>query len=239
MTLANLVRCYTLTEGVLDIVVDSAVLGFLDFSAVPNGATVSYGLQEGNQNEVGRGVWNSGTQTLTRVPLASTNGGSKIVLRGHAQVFVTALAEDFALAVPYGAMYADDISLTVAVAAPDVYYPILSSLLGSLCSSDFTFQNSRELRCNRAGTYVINWGMSITSSNNNENISGAAMINNTEVHTSEGSAQCINFSKPVHVSGSGIVSLIVGDLVRLCVQNEDAAHNVTVYHANLTITGLT
>jgi len=233
MSLYDLVRCYTSTTGTDDLAVGDAVLGFLDFSSIPDGTRISYGLQEGNQRETGRGVWSSGTQTLTRTPTASTNSGAKIYLIGNAQVYVTALAGDFKH--PYGSMYGDDIAQVVTVAAPNVYYPVPGSLLTGQCSADFTFQNSKELRCNTPGTYKINFGMSLGSTNNNEDLSGAAMINTTEVHQSEGSAQAVNGSKPVHVSGSAFVTLVDGDLVRLCVQNEDAAHNITVYHANLTI----
>ena len=95
MALYNLVRAYTATKGALDVVVGLAVPGYLDFTAVPNAAVVSYGLHEGSQSEVGHGTWTSATKTLSRdTVLASTNSGAKIPLQGQAQVYITALAED-------------------------------------------------------------------------------------------------------------------------------------------------
>jgi hypothetical protein len=134
-----------------------------------------------------------------------------------------------------GAMYADDITQAVTVSSANVYYEVPASMTGGHCSAAFTFQNSKELKCNIAGWYRVIWGMSITSATNNENISGAVMVNSTEAHSTEGSAQCINSSKPVHVGGAGAVQLAVNDVVKLCVQNEDAAHNITVYHANMSL----
>lgn len=138
----------------------------------------------------------------------------------------------------YGSMYADDISQGVGVASANVYYAVTGSMTGGLCSSAFTFQNSHELRCNIAGTYLVVWGMSMGTTTANEDISGAAMINSTEVHQSEGSGQVLNGAKPIHISGQAIISLNGGDRVRFCVQNEDGAHNITVYHANMTLIGL-
>jgi hypothetical protein len=96
MSLYNLVRANTATTGTASVVVGAAVSGYLDFTAVPTGGTVSYGLHEGANTEVGRGVWTAATKTLSRdTVLASTNSGNKIVLAGAAEVYVTVLAEDF------------------------------------------------------------------------------------------------------------------------------------------------
>ena len=104
MALYNLARVVTNTLGVADVVTGAAVTGYLTFplAGVPNGATVSYGLQDldalGNvlASEVGRGTWTAGTLTLARTTvLDSTNGGAKIVLGGNAEVYITAVAEDF------------------------------------------------------------------------------------------------------------------------------------------------
>lgn len=94
MALYNLVRCYTNTTGQDDLVIGAAVPGFLTFAqaGVPNGGTVSYGIQDGNYSEVGRGVYNSGA--MTRSVLASNDGGAKLFLSGLAEVFITVLAED-------------------------------------------------------------------------------------------------------------------------------------------------
>lgn len=134
----------------------------------------------------------------------------------------------------YGSMYADDITQSVTIGSAGAYVKVPGSMTAGTCNG-FTLASSRELTCTVAGTYLVNWGMSLSPSSNNEKVSGAAMVNTTEAHQTEGSAECINTGKPVHVSGSGFVTLAVNDVVALCVENEDAAHDITVYHANLTL----
>lgn len=94
--LYNLVRVYTSTTGEDNITLGAAVDGFLTFAeaGIPTGTTVSYGIRDGNDSEVGTGVYTSATSNLTRSVLSSTNGGNKILLSGTAEVFITILAED-------------------------------------------------------------------------------------------------------------------------------------------------
>lgn len=96
--LANLARMSTSTTGTGTITLGSAVTGFLSFASagVTDGQTVSYAIEDGNSREVGRGVYTSSGTTLTRSVLVSTNSNSAINLSGNAQVFLSALAEDFA-----------------------------------------------------------------------------------------------------------------------------------------------
>lgn len=135
----------------------------------------------------------------------------------------------------YGSMYADDASIAVTIGASGAYNEVPSGLSNGGSSSDFTFQSAKQLLCNTAGKYIVTWSMSITSSNNNEVISGTVMINSTHVSTIEGSAENINGGKPVCVSGSGIITLAINDVVKLCVENETAAHDITVTHATLSL----
>lgn len=96
--LANLARMSTSTTGTGTITLGSAVTGFLSFASagVTSGQTVSYAIEDGDAREVGRGVYTSSGTTLTRSVLVSTNSNSAINLSGNAQVFISALAEDFA-----------------------------------------------------------------------------------------------------------------------------------------------
>lgn len=109
MALYNLARVTTATVGIGPITLGPAVSGFLTFalSGVPNGTVVSYGIRDGANSEVGRGTYNALGPTLSRdTVLNSTNGGAKIILSGTAEVFITALKEDFhdtlTLGVPSG-----------------------------------------------------------------------------------------------------------------------------------------
>lgn len=97
MTFYNIVKQNTATVGTGTIALGSAVPGFITFSdaSVPNGATVSYAIEDVTAGrEVGTGVYNSGTQQLTRSVATSTNSNNLISLSGSAVVFITALAAD-------------------------------------------------------------------------------------------------------------------------------------------------
>lgn len=96
----NLAKVTTATTGTGTITLGSAVSGFLTFAGagVKNGETVSYGIRDGSNSEVGRGVYTSSGATLTRSVLTSTNSNSAINLSGSATVFITPLAEDLSYA---------------------------------------------------------------------------------------------------------------------------------------------
>lgn len=98
--LANLARETTATTGTGTITLSGAALGCLTFAlaaaaaGIASGSTVTYGIEDGSNSEVGRGVWTT-PSTLTRVTiLASTNANSAINLSGTAEVFIIAAAED-------------------------------------------------------------------------------------------------------------------------------------------------
>lgn len=94
--LYNLARMVTPTTGTGTMTLDSAVLGHLTFdqAGVQTGDRVSYGILDGANSEVGRGVYDSSGPSLTRSVLKSTNSDAAINLSGAAQVIITALAED-------------------------------------------------------------------------------------------------------------------------------------------------
>jgi len=95
--LYNLARMSTATIGTGTLTLGSAASGFLSFAAagIQNGDTITYAIEDGNNREIGRGVYTSSGATLTRSVLKSTNNNNPISLSGSAQVFITAAAEDF------------------------------------------------------------------------------------------------------------------------------------------------
>jgi hypothetical protein len=96
--LKDLARMTTATTGTGTMTLGVAVASFLSFdgAGIPDGATVSYGIKDTNNSEAGRGQYTKSGTTLSRDTIfESTNGGSAINLSGAAEVFVTALAEDF------------------------------------------------------------------------------------------------------------------------------------------------
>jgi hypothetical protein len=97
MQLVNLVKVTTATVGTGTMTLGSAVSGFLTpaLAGAVTGATYSYGITDGTNSEAGYGVWTSGTNTLTRTVLASTNSNAAISLSGTAKVYFTPTSRDF------------------------------------------------------------------------------------------------------------------------------------------------
>jgi len=95
--LFNLARMTTATAGTGTITLGAAVSGYLSFAAagVANGETVTYGIKDGSNSEIGEGVYTASGTTLTRSVIKSTNSDSAISLSGSAEVFITASHRHF------------------------------------------------------------------------------------------------------------------------------------------------
>lgn len=110
---ADRVRVKTATTGTGSVSLGAAVDTFQTFDdgGIPNGATVSYVIEDGSSIEIGTGTYDSGAGTLTRTTVhrsivSGVAGTSTLNLSGDAEVFVTARAADLAAiaaqAVPAG-----------------------------------------------------------------------------------------------------------------------------------------
>lgn len=94
--LANRARMSTATTGTGTITLGSAVIGYQSFSdaGIIDGNTVRYAIDDGDNWEIGTGVYTASGTTLTRNVSESSNSGSPINLSGTAFVFLTAGAEE-------------------------------------------------------------------------------------------------------------------------------------------------
>ena len=112
------------------------------------------------------------------------------------------------------------------------YYEVGGGLTGG-ATNGLTFQNSKELLVGVAGTYLITWSMSL-SAGNNDHLEGAVMINSAVAASTENAAHTPGSGDQIGVGGSGLVSLAVNDVIKLCVENETDTDDITVSHATLT-----
>ena len=129
-------------------------------------------------------------------------------------------------------------SITVIIPNITAFHEIASGFTsgGGL---GFVFQNSKELKCEEPGDYLVNWNISLVlSQTNNQNFIGGVMINQsiqvlTTAHGKIGAANDL-----VNISGVGVLTLVLNDLVSLGLRNLDASEDFVVQHAALTLAKL-
>lgn len=110
----NRARMSTATTGTGTITLSSARTAYASFqeAGIANGDRVAYTIEDGNNFEVGRGIYSSSGNTLTRVQILLSKingeaaGTSPLSLSGNATVFLTATAEDLRSLGPYFAVEA-------------------------------------------------------------------------------------------------------------------------------------
>lgn len=114
---------YSATIGTGTLSLGAAVAGHLTFAqaGITDGQTVSYAIIDGNNTEVGRGVYTSSGTTLSRSVLLSTNSNNAISLTGGAEVFITALAEDIPLALISEVVTSGSASSVAFSSIPQIY----------------------------------------------------------------------------------------------------------------------
>jgi len=94
--LVNRAKMSTSTTGTGTITLGSAETGYQSFAdaGVADGDVLSYVIEDGDNFEIGRGIYTASGTTLTRGSLESNNSGSAITLSGNAKVFVSATVNE-------------------------------------------------------------------------------------------------------------------------------------------------
>jgi hypothetical protein len=143
--------------------------------------------------------------------------------------------------IPFGSMYGDNIAQNVSITVVDTFVRIGGGISSGTCAG-FTFQNDRELKCDIAGKYFITWSISAkTSAVANKEVEGAIMIGGvaSTVGTAHAEVSPGGSNRPETISGNGVFTLAVDDLVSLAVANRTDTTDIVVEHVSLTAIRLT
>lgn len=170
--LYNLARCYTPTVGNGTLAVGNAVSPYLSFAqaGVVSG-TVRYAITDYNPafnpaipigSEIGSGTYNSGTLTLTRSVLKSSNGNLPLVLSGNAQVYITPAAEDI-------------VPLTVNPSTLNAV-PKFSNTTGGLQNSGVTIDTNNNLTVPGSAAVQLSTASTVSLSAINVSTAGQASL---------------------------------------------------------------
>ena len=89
--LVNRAKMSTSTTGTGTVTLGTAETGYQSFAdaGITDGDVITYVIEDGDNWEIGRGVYTSVGTTLSRGSLESNNGGSAITLSGDAKVFIS------------------------------------------------------------------------------------------------------------------------------------------------------
>ena len=136
---------------------------------------------------------------------------------------------------PYGHMYGNT-DRTVPVAIANTWYEV------NVASPDFiagelnnvTFSD-HYLQIQKAGRYLITFGMALETTTANDEVAGTVAINGTASETSHGHSTIAAANASVQLAGTTILNLSVGDQISFAVKNYTAARNIIVSHAQLSI----
>ena len=112
--LVNRAKMKVASGGAGDLTLGSASDGYQTFASagVTNGQTVRYTIVDGNNWELGSGVYTASGTTLARTPAESSNSGNAITCSATAEIFITATAADMkptlSTSAPTGAVSGDE-----------------------------------------------------------------------------------------------------------------------------------
>ena len=130
----------------------------------------------------------------------------------------------------YGSMYQEGLSTVISIATMNVDYDITGMGTGIL--KGMTFQNAKELLISSAGTYSAIFHVSFSDSGS-VHYEMAIMVNSTRDDKSVSHKTTVNSSDLATNAGASILTLAVGDIVKLVVRNSTNSNDPTISHAHL------
>lgn len=134
----------------------------------------------------------------------------------------------------YGSMYAHNVTSVLDITVADTTVQMAADLTGGSCNG-FTFQNNSELKCLVAGKYKIDWTASVQCGTANVEVEGMIGIGAVDQDATSGHTETVSAGKSMAISGTGIITLAVNDLVRIGFQNHTGTQDITVEHVGVTL----
>jgi hypothetical protein len=134
----------------------------------------------------------------------------------------------------YAEMYANNAGALISSPVINTWYAFSSGFTGGT-NKNFTFQNSHELVCNKAGKYKIWYSLSIQSAVANQEYEFGVTVNGTiQSNTISHFHEQTNDAE-FCVSGGGILTLSVNDIVRMAFKNRTSATGIDLENASVTL----
>lgn len=135
--------------------------------------------------------------------------------------------------VAYGHAYAKNTSIVIAIAVANTAYEIGAGLTAGKLT-DVVFGGNHYLQVKKAGSYLINYNVSMDATLSDE-IESGVMVNGSEATEGGSHTSDAVLAASSNTSGSCILELVENDQVSLYVRNHTGANAITVEHVNLTI----
>jgi hypothetical protein len=170
--------------------------------------------------------------TSGRVPYATTNGR----LTDNATLTYDTTNNALLTVFIHGEMYATNIAQTVTIVTIDVPVEVNAGLSdGSL--NGVTMPNDYQLKVNVAGTYLINWSMSVESAATSaRECEGGIMINGTYQNngTAHSEVSVSGHNRPETIGATGMYKIPLNGTISLALSNHSDVSDIILQHASLT-----
>lgn len=133
---------------------------------------------------------------------------------------------------PMGSAFQYNSGTVVAIASANTDTQVTGFTSGTLSGMSFA---SNQFTIALAGKYLAIWSASFSSGTANQNFEFGYMVNTTLQTKTVAHTKVTTASDKKSCSGQGILTLAVGDTVKLVVRNEDSAADPTIDHAQMTL----
>lgn len=232
--LYNLARMTTATVGTGTITLSSAVSGYLTFAlaGTANGDIVSYGIKDGANSEVGTGTYTSAGTTLTRTVTVSTNSNTAISLSGTAEVYITARAEDLAIAANNGPFTLGN-GLTNVASDLRVSLSTFTNSLGAdvALNNNANYFDGPSVAQGSTGTWFATGTVTVTSTGTQSNIDAKLWDGTTVIASSRVLVLTASLTGGFSIALSGYLASPAGNL-RISCRSENSTTGVILFNSS-------